>query len=161
METPGTSSMFWQGGRNCTRTQFGAGIRIGKSGRKPIMQTWWKGRHASLRGWWGKPRAGSNPVVCTHGGLPKWTTGTDCKSVGFGLRRFESSIHHLSRLAGNWQTGTIQNRIPKRGGGTNPSGGIHGEAAQFGEARRSVKPFPLGERVRTSPSPLMGRYPSS
>ena len=28
------------------------------------------------------------------GEVPKWTKGTDCKSVGFGLRRFESSPPH-------------------------------------------------------------------
>lgn len=32
--------------------------------------------------------------------IPKWTTGTDCKSVGYGLRRFEScSTHHARTRA--------------------------------------------------------------
>src|SRR3954463_4247347 len=33
------------------------------------------------------------------GELPKRSTGTDCKSVGFGLRRFESYTRHLCRPA--------------------------------------------------------------
>ena len=31
----------------------------------------------------------------TDGELPKRSTGTDCKSVGFGLRRFESYTRHF------------------------------------------------------------------
>ena len=33
------------------------------------------------------------------GRLPKWPTGTDCKSVGRRLRRFESFTAHLSQTA--------------------------------------------------------------
>ena len=28
------------------------------------------------------------------GGVPKWLNGADCKSAGYGLRRFESYPHH-------------------------------------------------------------------
>ena len=39
-------------------------------------------------------------IECTiHGQLPKWTKGTDCKSVGTGLRWFESITVHF------WQPG--------------------------------------------------------
>jgi hypothetical protein len=31
-----------------------------------------------------------------NGQLPKWPTGTDCKSVGNSLRRFESFTAHLA-----------------------------------------------------------------
>src|SRR5512146_30555 len=34
-----------------------------------------------------------------HGQIPKWTNGTDCKSVGLRLRRFESySGHRLTNV---------------------------------------------------------------
>src|SRR5262249_55972984 len=35
-----------------------------------------------------------NTRLVFPGGVPKRSTGTDCKSVGFGLRRFESFPHH-------------------------------------------------------------------
>src|SRR5437763_5435448 len=41
--------------------------------------------------------AGPVPSAC-DGELPKRSTGTDCKSVGFGLRRFES----YTRQCGFW-----------------------------------------------------------
>ena len=35
-----------------------------------------------------------------HGQIPKWTNGTDCKSVGLRLRRFESySGHRLTNVS--------------------------------------------------------------
>jgi hypothetical protein len=30
----------------------------------------------------------------SSGGVPKWLNGADCKSAGYGLRRFESYPHH-------------------------------------------------------------------
>src|SRR5678816_2774214 len=32
---------------------------------------------------------------CASGGVPKWLNGADCKSAGYGLRRFESYPHHV------------------------------------------------------------------
>ena len=38
----------------------------------------------------------------SHGGIPEWPKGTDCKSVVGRLRRFESSsLHHT--ITGKWQ----------------------------------------------------------
>src|SRR3989304_1249133 len=34
------------------------------------------------------------------GEVPKWSKGTDCKSVGFGLRRFEPSPPHPTPRSG-------------------------------------------------------------
>ncbi len=53
--------------------------------------------------------AGSSPIasskflrvyiftdVYVDGQVPEWLKGADCKSAGFGLRRFESfSVHHF------------------------------------------------------------------
>jgi hypothetical protein len=33
-------------------------------------------------------------VLRVSGGVPKWLNGADCKSAGYGLRRFESYPHH-------------------------------------------------------------------
>jgi hypothetical protein len=34
-----------------------------------------------------------------RGQMPEWLKGADCKSAGFGLRRFESfSVHHFIHL---------------------------------------------------------------
>jgi hypothetical protein len=37
-----------------------------------------------------------NIFVRSRGELPEWPMGTDCKSVGESLRRFESYTHHQS-----------------------------------------------------------------
>ena len=39
------------------------------------------------------------PATGNFGRLPKWPKGTDCKSVGTGLRWFESNTVHV------WQRG--------------------------------------------------------
>jgi hypothetical protein len=53
--------------------------------------------------------AGSSPITSSilflvllgRGQMPEWLKGADCKSAGFGLRRFESfSAHHFSSEKG-------------------------------------------------------------
>ena len=39
------------------------------------------------------------------GGVPKWLNGADCKSAGYGLRRFESYPHHHGSSGGNREEG--------------------------------------------------------
>ena len=40
---------------------------------------------------------GSGSTVVFIGEVPEWPKGTDCKSVGVSLRRFETSPPHHSR----------------------------------------------------------------
>src|SRR5689334_23932326 len=47
---------------------------------------------------WRKQRR--RPWCCASGGVPKWLNGADCKSAGYGLRRFESYPHHCVSLGG-------------------------------------------------------------
>ncbi len=48
------------------------------------------------------PVVGSNPATGSvqrlKGGIPKWPTGADCKSVGVSLRRFESCSPHKQKF---------------------------------------------------------------
>ena len=53
------------------------------------------------------------------GGVPKRLTGTDCKSVGSGLRRFESFPHHLTDKRRNENSATKKrNKKTQQNGAT-------------------------------------------
>ena len=96
--------------------------KLGKTGRKPAVNGWFFGSGASEVRRWRDFRVGlkksycfrKEPSICfrgaswrkaTGGGLPKRSNGTDCKSVGSCLRRFESCTPHFQfvvRLFEDW-----------------------------------------------------------
>ena len=79
---------------------------------------WWNGRHASLRGWCSKERAGSNPVIRTVGIAVRYRKLGDALAIC----RLRDGLagSHITRLWRNGRRGSLRSYCPQGRGGSNP-----------------------------------------